>query len=90
MDRFYCDNLVIRDDYGRQRIFKGINFCSKERKISAEKFRRKYSINKIRDKMLCDGVNLIRFGVTWASIEPEEGQTNTDIIAEHVKFVMEC
>lgn len=90
MDRFYCDSLVIRDDYGRQRIFKGINVCSKESKISAKKFRKKYSIKKLKDKMLCDGVNLIRFGVTWASIEPKEKQYNTDLIAEHVSFVKEC
>lgn len=64
--------------------------CSKESKISAKKFRKKYNIKKIRDKILCDGVNLIRFGVTWASIEPKEKQYNTDLIAEHVSFVREC
>lgn len=37
MEKFYCDNFVIRDDYDRQRIFKGINVCSKEKQNFSKK-----------------------------------------------------
>lgn len=30
MEKFYSDNLVIRDKYGRERIFRGINLCVKD------------------------------------------------------------
>lgn len=90
MDKFYCDNLVIRDNSGRQRIFRGINICCKDSKISPKKFKKNYNIDKIKDKVLGSGVNIIRFGITWASIEPEEKHYNTELIAEHVRFVREC
>lgn len=90
MDRFYCDNLVIRDNSGRQRIFRGINICCKESDISPHKFRKEHNIKKLKNKLLKDGVNLIRFGVTWASIEPEEKRYNAELIAEYVHFVKEC
>lgn len=37
MEKFYCDGLKIRDAYGRERIFRGMNICYKMPHLSAEK-----------------------------------------------------
>ena len=71
---FYCDNLKIRDEYGRERIFRGINHCIKEH------WANKYVVHKhlLKDSLFEDmkrvGVNIVRLGITWAAIEPHEGK----------------
>ena len=55
---FYCDNLKIRDKYGRERIFRGINFCIKEHKASKNLVRRRLLRKKVFKDMKSVGVNM--------------------------------
>lgn len=87
MEKFYCDGLVIRDEQGRERLFRGFNCCIKKPKQLAsdlERFTRQISV------MLENGANIIRLGVTWEAIEPKAGQLSGENIALIRKFVKKC
>ena len=69
MERIVTEKRSFVDEYGRERIFYGVNIVDK-RKNSEDN---KYEFN-IDDKLLGDmsarGLNLIRLGTTWSMIEP--------------------
>lgn len=72
---FYIDGKNIRDEYGRQRIFRGMNLCFKFVSMkSVEKYMNNVNayIDKNIEAMLDNGTNLIRLGFTWSMLEPEE------------------
>ena len=87
---FYCDNLKIRDKYGRERIFRGINICAKSH--IANKFLVHKALFKegIFEDMKSIGVNIVRLGITWAAIEPHEGKYNDDLISLLKEFIGKC
>lgn len=87
---FYCDNLKIRDKYGRERIFRGINLCVKLHFANGNMVR-KYFIKESRFKEMASvGVNIVRLGITWAAIEPHEGEYNDDLISALKEFIDRC
>lgn len=89
MENFSTDSLVIRDAYGRQRIFRGINICLKRSKIhNCEHIFKK--IEKYFTHMKSCGVNIIRFGITWAALEPVENKYNDELIDACKGFVRKC
>lgn len=90
MEKFYSDNLVIRDKYGRERIFRGINLCVKDDRAHIGTIEREYLKEKLFDNLDKCGINVIRLGTTWASIEPCEGQYNDKLINVYKKFVAKC
>ena len=74
---FTIKDMTIRDEYNRQRIFKGVNICFKGRENQHEinEFFDKFENDKsFRDEqydmLTSNGVNLIRLGFTWAMLEP--------------------
>ena len=87
---FYCDNLKIRDEYGRERIFRGINHCIKEHNASAYHVHKHLLKKKVFKNMTSVGVNIVRLGVTWAAIEPREGQYNDNLISALKEFIDKC
>ena len=65
MEKFYCDGLKIRDAYGRERIFRGMNMCYKMPHLSAKKFLGFIDSKRFQkwlEKFNGKGVNIIRFG----------------------------
>lgn len=90
MDRFYADDIAVRDSYGRERIFKGINICFKEKNLSAFKFRHFVTRKKLMKNMLEAGVNIVRLGITWSALEPNEGKYNDNLIREIKIFANSC
>lgn len=86
--KYVIDNTLIRDEYGRERIFKGINICLKdpELKPSIVKKWLDFAIQKSDE----NGINIIRLGTTWASIEPKQGEYNDALIKQFRAFVDEC
>lgn len=89
MSKFYCDNCVIRDEYGRERIFRGINACIKSHHLNPK------VIDKAFDDDYFDGIkkigtNIIRLGITWALVEPEENKYNIKVIEAYKRFVKRC
>ncbi len=83
---FYCDNLKIRDDYGRERIFRGINLCLKKHNISHLPTRLEKDFEEYKNI----GVNIIRLGITWAAIEPEKCRYNDKLIESVKEFILKC
>lgn len=77
---FYIDGAKIRDEYGRERIFRGMNFCFKITNMDeAESFFKKIKnfdnyTNNLFDVAENYGTNLIRLGFTWSMLEPKEGE----------------
>ncbi len=87
---FYCDNLKIKDNYGRERIFRGVNICLKPHWIN-EHFVRKHLLKESNfEKFRSVGVNIIRLGITWAAIEPEEDKYNDKLIYALKDYIHKC
>ncbi len=66
------------DGDGRQVIFNGINYISKDPK---EKYIRNDG-PEVFEKLKNWGFNCIRFGIIWAGLEPEPGKYNEEYLAE--------
>lgn len=94
--KFYIDGIKIRDEQNRQRIFKGVNYCIKAKENDRElhKFFHMLDNEKDRkhqfDSFEANGVNIIRFGFTWAMVEPKENELDEKVISYMKRFVEEC
>ena len=85
--KFTTDSTAIRDEHGRQRIFRGLNIC----------FKKPYSNEKI-DRFLTgylnvlnnSGANIVRLGITWEMLEPKQNQKNDGLIKILHNFVKNC
>lgn len=72
---FYTDGMKIRDEYGRERIFRGVNFCLKYEKMDTSDFHKaERDFKKLLKSMIDCGANIVRLGFTWAMLEPEKNQ----------------
>ena len=87
---FYCDNLKIRDELGRERIFRGINLCIKEHNANKILVRKRLLKKKVFKDMKSIGVNIVRLGITWAAIEPKEGKYNDNLIFALKDYIDKC
>ena len=67
------------DDKGRQRIFNGLNFVDKHCLPDEDGvIRYRTALNEeTLAAIAARGMNIVRLGVTWAAIEPEQGKYNT-------------
>lgn len=85
---FKIDKTTIRDEYGRERIFKGVNFCIKNPELKPSVLQKwmDFFLSKADE----NGINIIRLGTTWASIEPKENEYNDALIRQFRAFVDEC
>ena len=90
MDSFICDGKIIRDEFGRHRIFRGINIVIKNRNLSVAEFKKKICNEKTIDTLISHGFNIVRLGLTWDLIEPKEGQYNNDYIDAIKEFTLLC
>lgn len=78
------------DEYGRERIFNGINFVYKGvEKDEDGVIRYKTDITpELLEALRKKGINIIRLGLTWAGIEPEPEEYNTEYL-DGFKAVLE-
>lgn len=90
VDKFHCDNMTIRDQYNRQRIFRGINICIKKNNRKALKGLLPILDDKFFKLLNKCGINIIRLGLTWEIIEPEEGFFDREVIDIFKKFAYKC
>lgn len=89
MGRITVDGKRFVDEYGRHRIFSGINYTDKNPKLYCiinDKDFTEFHIKKLSE---C-GFNIIRLGVTWEGIEPEPGKYNEEYIDKIVYFMDMC
>lgn len=61
---FYCDNLKIRDTFGRERIFRGVNLCLKSHWMNGYLARKQLFKDGLFEDMKSVGVNIVRLGIT--------------------------
>lgn len=80
MDKIGTFEKKFIDQYGRERIFNGINLCDKS-VYSPEKtgYDEKYLDNLLK-RFSDAGLNLIRLGFNWEMLEPEPGKYNDKYI----------
>ena len=69
---FCKDGLAIRDEFGRQRIFKGVNICIKKDKFNYFVYKLEKRFDKTFAEYVENGINVIRLGFNWSALEPEK------------------
>lgn len=88
MNSFYRDGSVIRDEYGRERIFRGVNVCIKAHKLASRQIKSEF--NECLNGIEKIGANIVRLGITWALVEPSEGEYDLEIIEIYKRFIKKC
>lgn len=95
MDRIRVEGRRFVDNFGRQRIFNGVNYCDKGGYNGWDEPRAFYlngdeESEKAVRRLSESGFNIIRLGVTWAAIEPEPGRYNEEYIDKIEAFANLC
>ncbi len=86
--KYSIDSTTIRDEYGRECIFKGINFCIKNPDLKVKTISKWCDLFlKVMEK---NGANIVRLGITWAGIEPSENEYDDEKIECLRQFVDSC
>ena len=95
MNKIVVDGKRFVDEFGRQRIFNGVNYCDKG-EFNGWGAPRTFYLNGNEDtenvvRQLSEkGFNIIRLGVTWAAIEPTPGKYDEDYINKIEAFANLC
>ncbi len=91
MDRISVDGKKFVDEYGRERIFYGINFGTKNipfyKSIKNKNIAERY-INDSISYLKSNGINLIRYMVNWSYIEPQPKHYCQDVLNE-IAYVLD-
>lgn len=80
------------DEYGRERIFNGLNFVYKEVTADEDGVIRYHTdvTEKLLVALKAKGINIIRLGLTWAGIEPEMGEYNLQYLDGYKEVLKMC
>ncbi len=92
MEQISTNGLSFTDEYGRERIFHGINVCDKGTPVPGQK-RRAYARTwdeRVFAELKARGMNLIRFGITWDAVEPEPGKYDDAYLDDLEKILDKC
>lgn len=79
MEKIIVDGKRFVDEYGRQRIFNGVNYSDKVAERCSLIHDEVYMEWVIRRFSQC-GWNIVRLGIPWAAIEPKPNQYNEKYI----------
>ncbi len=80
------------DEYGRTRVFNGVNYVFKGEKPEADgivHFQNPLTTENLKD-LKNKGVNILRLGLTWAGVEPEMGKYNDVYLEEYRQVVRDA
>lgn len=88
------DGTTLRDEYGRQRVFHGINLVAKGNHephgtFVDRGFKGEWTEQDIKE-LAARGFTLIRLGVMWAAVEPAPGEYDSaylDWVAEQLDLI---
>lgn len=92
MEKIRTEGKVLLDEYGRERIFNGINVCDKgcyDAETGKRNFEYEWTDGRI-EKFVKNGMNLIRLGITWEAVEPEKGKYNEEYLDAIEKILDKC
>lgn len=89
MNKISVKGNTFTDEYGRERIFNGINVCDKGSFNGTDRDY-VYSWDDDRIKKFKElGFNVIRLGITWDAVEPQRGVFN-DRYLDAIEKIMDC
>lgn len=89
MESIFTRGKVFIDEFGRERIFNGVNFCDKQGYDVC-----KYTFNYLRDRSVLTkcrehGFNIIRLGFTWSAVEPQPNCYNEKYL-DDIGDILDC
>ncbi len=89
MNKIVTREMKFVDNFGRERIFNGMNMCDKtpfgEGYLSHEFSNDLSWVDQFKNK----GFNIIRLGMTWSVVEPERGKYNEKYL-DSIEKIMDC
>ncbi len=89
MDKIFTDNLRFIDEYGRERIFNGMNVVDKS--TYSENPDYNFSPDNFPfEEFKARGFNIIRLGFTWGKMEPKPEKYNEQLLSSLGKFMEKC
>lgn len=92
MEKIRAEGKVLVDEYGRERIFHGINVCDKgiyDYATGKRTFEYEWTDGRL-EKFKSFGMNIIRLGITWEEVEPEQGKYNEEYLDAIMKILDKC
>ncbi len=90
MNKISVSGMKFVDEYGRERIFSGMNVVDKSH-YSAEKPEFYYSADSFPfEEFRARGFDIIRLGFTWGAMEPSPGKYNEKLMASLCDFLDKC
>lgn len=90
MEKILTDGRRFIDEYGRERIFSGMNICDKHH-FGTGKTDYAYSPDEFPfDRFTELGFNIIRLGFTWSVIEPQPRVYNNKFLKSVERFLDKC
>ena len=90
MEKITTDGLRFVDEYGRERIFTGMNVCDKK-DFDAENPAYGYPADTFPfEEYRARGFDMIRLGFTWGAMEPKPGRYNEELIRSLGDFLDKC
>ncbi len=90
MDKIFVSGMNFIDEYGRERIFSGMNVVDKKEYIADSP---EYGYNPETfpfEEFKARGYDMIRLGFTWGAMEPTPNHYNEALIASLCKFLDKC
>lgn len=89
MQRISTNGLAFVDEYGRERIFNGMNVSDKDPSNIGEVHKNSTDLSFL-DGFVKRGINVIRLGFNWVHIEPNPGEYNEKFIDSIERFFDAC
>ena len=91
MEKILTSGTSFIDEYGRERIFNGVNLCDKGWPDENGNLCHVYEYDDKMFRTLAEkGFNIVRLGITWAAVEPNPGEYNEKYIDGIVKMLDQC
>ncbi len=92
MEKILTDGRVFIDEYGRQRIFNGVNLCDKGKFKKGDE-RKTYELDfdeRVISRLADNGFNIVRLGIIWDAIEPQPGKYDEEYLDKVQKVADLC
>lgn len=92
MEKIRTEGKALLDEFGRERIFHGINVCDKggyDPETGKRNFEYEWTDGRL-EKFKQFGMNIIRLGITWEAVEPEQGKYNEEYLDAVKKMLDKC
>lgn len=82
MEEIRVSGSSFTDEYGRERIFNGVNFSDKQGYDVCKQTFRPFKNRDVLKKCKECGFNIIRLGFTWAAVEPKPSRYNEALLED--------